>query len=83
MTEDELIEYIKSEYIKRYEVGTISNNDGIKTILATNDLQTATECFENTVNAVSKDDKYHYKVFLFDYDKNCNLNYYDSINDSI
>ena len=78
MIEDELI-----EYIKRYEVGTISDNDGRKTILATNNLQTATECFENTVNAVSKDDKYHYKVFLFDYDKNCNLNYYDSINDSV
>lgn len=78
MIENELI-----EYIKRYEVGTISDNDGRKTILATNDLQTATECFENTVNVVSKDDKYHYKVFLFDYDKNCNLNYYDSINDSV
>ncbi len=71
------------EYIKRYEVGRISEHAGRETILVTNDISNATECYEKLVNNVELNSKFHVQIFLFDYDKNCNLNYYDSIADSV
>ena len=71
------------EFIKRYEVGSISEHDGRKTILCTNDILKATECYENLVNSIENNSKYHIQIFIFDYDKNCNLNYYDSATDNV
>ena len=71
------------EYIKRYEVGIICDVEGRKTILVTNDLKVATDKFESIVKSIPNDYKFHLKVFIFDYDKNCNLNYYDSVNDAV
>nr|DAR28990.1 MAG TPA: hypothetical protein [Crassvirales sp.] len=62
----------------RYEVGTIINNNR-NTIIATNDLETATNYYESTIAKFSPvNDNNHTIVFLYDYDKNANLNYYDS-----
>lgn len=69
--------------IKRYEVGTICEEQGRKTILTTNDLELANTKYEKIVHSIPNNYKFHIKVFLFDYDKNCNLNYYDSIADSV
>lgn len=63
--------------INRYEVGTIIN-DNRSTIITTNDLEIANDYYERTVNKVCKIDNNHNIVFLYDYDKNVNLNYYDS-----
>lgn len=78
-----MLDYDVLDYIKRYEVGRISDHGGRETILVTNDITAATECYENLVNNVEDNSKFHVKIFLFDYDKNCNLNYYDSISDSV
>lgn len=62
--------------ICRYEVGTIINNNRY-TIHVGNDLESANNFYEATVNKYwNKHD--HVIVFLYDYDKNANINYYDS-----
>ena len=62
----------------RYEVGTIINNNR-NTIIATNDLEIATNYYESTMAKFSPvNNNNHTIVFLYDYDKNVNLNYYDS-----
>lgn len=62
----------------QYEVGTIINNNR-NTIVVTNDLETATNYYESTIAKFSPaNDNNHTIVFLYDYDKNANINYYDS-----
>lgn len=64
--------------ICRYEVGTIINNNR-NIIVVTNDLKTANNYYEAAIKKLSPDDDInHTIVFLYDYDKNTNINYYDS-----
>lgn len=63
--------------IYKYEVGTIINNNR-NTICATNDLEVANDFYESTVNKHKDNEKDHIVVFLFDYDINSNINYYDN-----
>ena len=62
--------------IRRFEVGAIVNGQRY-TIKTTNDVEEAVEFYEKAVN-IYKKDKNHVAIFLFDYDKNTNINYYDS-----
>lgn len=78
MIEEDVI----TEYIKRYEVGLIDESSGRHTILVTNDLEAATNQYNDLVFKSTYNDKYHQQIFLYDYDKNCNLNYYDNKIDS-
>lgn len=68
--EDDIIE------IRRFEVGAIVNNNRF-TIKTTNDIEEATKCYECAINAYNPDTN-HVIIFLFDYNKNTNINYYDS-----
>ena len=62
----------------KYEVGTIINNNR-DTILVTDDLKLANKIYERTIKKFSpNNDINHTIVFLYDYDKNTNINYYDS-----
>lgn len=64
--------------ICRYEVGKIVNNNR-DTIIVTNDLETANNYYEATIKKLSPpNDVNHTIIFLYDYDKNANINYYDS-----
>lgn len=65
--------------ICKYEVGTIINNNR-DTIYAGNDLESANNYYESCINKYSNTDC-HVIVFLYDYDKNTNINYYDSETD--
>ena len=62
--------------IRRFEVGVIVNGQRY-TIRTTNDVEETVEFYEKAVN-IYKKDKNHVAIFLFDYDKNTNINYYDS-----
>lgn len=62
--------------IRRFEVGAIVNGQRY-TIKTTNDVEDAVEFYEKAVDMYKKD-KNHVTIFLFDYDKNTNINYYDS-----
>lgn len=62
--------------IRRFEIGVIINNNRY-TVKTTNDIEEATEYYEETVHHYSNDNN-HVIVFLYDYDKNTNINYYDS-----
>lgn len=62
--------------IRRFEVGAIVNNNRF-TIKTTNDIEEATQYYEKVINAYNPDTN-HVVIFLFDYDKNTNINYYDS-----
>lgn len=62
--------------IRRFEVGAIVNGQRY-TIKTTNDVEDAVEFYEKAVDMYKKD-KNHVAIFLFDYDKNTNINYYDS-----
>lgn len=68
--EDDIIE------IRRFEVGAIVNNNRF-TIKTTNNIEEATKCYERAINAYNPDIN-HVIIFLFDYNKNTNINYYDS-----
>lgn len=62
----------------RYEVGTIINNNR-NTIICTDYLSIANEYYEKTVKKYSSDNNLNHSiVFLYDYDKNTNINYYDN-----
>lgn len=62
----------------RYEVGIIINNNR-DTIVVTNDLKTANNYYEAAIKKLSPaNDINHTIIFLYDYDKNTNINYYDS-----
>lgn len=64
--------------ICRYEVGIIINNNR-DTIVVTNDLKTANNYYETAIKKLSPaNDINHTIIFLYDYDKNTNINYYDS-----
>lgn len=64
--------------ICRYEVGTIINNNR-DTIVVTNDLEIANNYYEATIKKLNSiNDISHTIIFLYDYDKNSNINYYDS-----
>ena len=64
--------------ICRYEVGKIVNNNR-DTIIVTNDLETANNYYEAAIKKSSPpNDVNHTIIFLYDYDKNANINYYDS-----
>ena len=64
--------------ICRYEVGKIINNNR-DTIIVTNDLETANNYYEAAIKKLSSsNDVNHTIIFLYDYDKNANINYYDS-----
>lgn len=62
--------------IRRFEVGAIVNGQRY-TIKTTNDVEDAVEFYEKAVDMYKKY-KNHIAIFLFDYDKNANINYYDS-----
>ena len=68
--EDELFE------IRRFEVGAIIN-DCRYIIKTTNDIEEATMFYERACHSY-KPDINHVIIFLFDYDKNTNINYYDN-----
>lgn len=62
----------------RYEVSIIVNNNR-DTICATNDLETANNFYEAAIKRYSpNEDTNHTIIFLYDYDKNTNINYYDN-----
>ncbi len=64
--------------IYRYEIGTIIN-DNRTTIAATDDLETANYIYEAAIKKnCPVNNENHVIVFLYDYDKNTNINYYDS-----
>lgn len=65
------------EDIYRYEIGIIINEDR-DTKAVTNDEQAAIEVFSSLLkdNRNNKDD--HIVIFVFDYDKNTNIRYYDN-----
>lgn len=62
--------------IRRFEVGAIVNGQRY-TIKTTNDVENAVKFYEKAVDMYKKN-KNHVAIFLFDYDKNTNINYYDS-----
>ena len=62
--------------IRHFEVGAIVNGQRY-TIKTTNNVEDAVKSYEDAVNIYKKDEN-HVDIFLFDYDKNTNINYYDS-----
>lgn len=62
--------------IRRFEVGTIINNNR-HTIITTNDIKKATDAYEYAVH-IYRNVIDHVVIFMFDYDKGTNVNYYDS-----
>ena len=68
MFEEEILMY-------RYEVATIINGNR-NTIAATNNLEIAKNFYESTIRITTNEKKV--VVFLYDYDKNANIEYYDS-----
>lgn len=60
----------------RYEVGCIINSNRY-TIGVSNYLDDATTMYEQAVEA-KRNDTDHVIIFLYDYDKAANINYYDS-----
>ena len=65
------------EDIYRYEIGIITNEDR-DTKAVTNNEQAAIKVFSSLLenNRNNKDD--HIVIFVFDYDKNTNIKYYDN-----
>ena len=62
--------------IYRYEVASIIN--GYRdTITVTNDLETAKNYFNANINKFANSTN-HVIIFIYDYDKNTNIEYYDS-----
>lgn len=63
--------------ICRYEVGIIINDN--RESIPTNDLETANNYYEAAVEKYAPDNTVnHVIVFLYDYDKNTNINYFDN-----
>lgn len=65
------------EDIYKYEIGIITNEDR-DTKAVTNNEQDAISIFSSLVedNKNNRDD--HIIIFIFDYDKNTNIRYYDN-----
>ncbi len=72
MNDDDLL-------INGYEVGSIINENRT-THLATPHLDLARQIYEEIVNRYKNTDN-HVIIFLYDYDKNINVEYYDSETD--
>ena len=72
MNDDDLV-------INGYEVGSIINENRT-THIATYYLNIAEQVYENLLNKY-KNSKNHVILFLYDYDKNTNIKYYDSETD--
>lgn len=68
--DDDIIE------IRRFEVGAIVNNNRY-TIKTTNDVEEATIAYEHATHSY-RNVIDHVIIFMFDYDKGTNVNYYDS-----
>lgn len=62
--------------IRRFEVGAIINNNRY-IITTTNDIDVANAKYQDTVNSY-RNSINHVIIFVFDYDKNTNISYYDS-----
>lgn len=62
--------------IRRFEVGAIINNNRY-TIKTTNDIEEATIYYEKAVHSYHPE-RNHVIIFLYDFEKATNLNYYDS-----
>ena len=62
--------------IRRFEVGAIINNNRY-IITTTNDIDVDNAKYQDTVNSY-KNSINHVIIFIFDYDKNTNISYYDS-----
>lgn len=62
--------------IRRFEVGAIINNNRY-TIKTTNDIEEATISYEKAVHA-HHPERNHVIIFLYDFERATNLNYYDS-----
>ena len=74
---------ILDDLLGRYEVGTIIN-DNRDIICGTNDLELANKEYEDAVKKFITDKEIveeHIVVFLYDYDKNANINYVDNCPD--
>lgn len=63
------------EDIYRYEVGTIINENR-NIVAVTNSLEAANVIYEKVIEDLNYTD--HSIVYIYDYDKNTNINYYDS-----
>lgn len=63
------------EELYRYEIGIIINENR-NTIAVTNSLEAANIIYERVIKDL--DDTDHSIVYIYDYDKNANINYYDS-----
>ena len=63
------------EDIYRYEVGTIINENR-NTVAVTNSLEAANTIYEKIIEDLDYTD--HSIIYIYDYDKNANINYYDS-----
>lgn len=67
--------------IANYEVGYI--RDSVEySILYTDNIQEATNAYENAVQQYAPNNTdHHVIVYLYDVDKQCNLNYYNNYNE--
>lgn len=64
--------------ICRYELGVIINENR-NTIMCSNDLKSITKYYEETIRKyIDNNDKSHIIIFIYDYNKNTNISYYDS-----
>lgn len=62
--------------IRRFEVGAIINNNRY-IITATNDIDFANNMYQKAIDNY-RNSINHVILFVFDYDKGVNINYYDS-----
>lgn len=65
----------------RYEIGIIMNGNR-NTIAASDDLSIINKVYEKAVAKYYHSED-HIIIFIFDYEKNTNINYYDNAYDNI
>ena len=70
------MDYFEDLTIYRYEVASIINGNR-NTIAATNNLEAAKIYFNTNINKFANSTD-HVILFVYDYDKNANIEYYDS-----
>lgn len=63
--------------IPRYEVVKIVNENR-NTIMIIDNIDVALSCFNCSVDSINNNTKNHIVIFIYDYDKNTNIKYYDS-----
>lgn len=63
--------------IPRYEVVKIVNENR-NTIMITDNIDVALSSFNSNVDSINNNTKNHIVIFIYDYDKNKNIKYYDS-----